>query len=138
MIYCFRLFREINTRHLDSKSRKWFCFCSLESDQDGKPDLTSPAENIAREETGLKGQEEDGEVAKTEEEEEEEKNVLAESRLQTGDDGEVQEVTGEEGRPAGSSVNGADGPFLPEEDGEDDPRSRFGKLFSVIRKSPGL
>lgn len=94
-----------------------------------KPELTSPSENIGQEEM-----DEDGDVDKSVESEEEVKDVLAESRIQTGDDAEIQEVTGEEERPAGSSVNGADGPVLPEEGAEEDPRSRSGKLFSV-RKS---
>eukprot|EP00066_Takifugu_rubripes_P017078 XP_011606344.1 PREDICTED: ubiquitin thioesterase otulin-like [Takifugu rubripes] len=63
------------------------------------------------------------------EEEEEVKNVLAESRIQTGDDAEIPEVTGEEEWPAGSSVNGADGPVLPEEGAEDDPRSSEEDLY---------
>lgn len=96
-----------------------------------EPDLTSPAENIGQEEMILKGQDKDGDVDKSEEEEEEVKNVLAESRIQTGDDAEVQEGTREEERPAGSSVNGADGPLLPEEGAEEDLGSRSGELFSV-------
>lgn len=90
----------------------------------------------------LKGQDTDGDVDKSEESEEEEveekeevvKNVVSESRIQTGDDAEIQEVPEEEEKPAGSSVNDADGPVLPEEGGEEDLRSRSGKLFSA-RKS---
>ncbi|TNM96527.1 hypothetical protein fugu_016188 [Takifugu bimaculatus] len=68
---------------------------SLESEQDVKPDLTSPSENMGQEEMILKGQDKDGDVDKSEESEEEEevKNVLAESRIQTGDDAEIPEVT---------------------------------------------
>ncbi|XP_029698363.1 uncharacterized protein [Takifugu rubripes] len=101
---------------------------SLESEQDVKPDLTSPSENMGQEEMILKGQDKDGDVDKSEEEEEV-KNVLAESRIQTGDDAEIPEVTGEEEWPAGSSVNGADGPVLPEEGAEDDPRSSEEDLY---------
>lgn len=102
-----------------------------------KPDLTSPSENMGQEEMTLKGQDKDGDVDKSEESEEEEevKNVLAESRIQTGDDAQIPEVTGEEEWPAGSSVNGADGPVLPEEGAEDDLRSRSGKLFSLTKPS---
>lgn len=109
-----------------------FCFCSLESEQDVKPDLTSPSENIGQEEMILKGQDEDGDVDKSEEKEEEEevKNVLAESRIESGDDAEVQEVTGEEGGPEGCSISGADGPVLPQEGAEDHLGSRSGKIFS--------
>lgn len=97
-----------------------------------KPDLTSPSENIGQEEMIVKGQDKDGDVDESEESEEEEevKNVLAESRIQTGDDAEIQEVTGEEEWPAGSSVNGAERPVLAKED----LRSRSGRLFRV-RKS---
>lgn len=101
-----------------------------------EPDLTSPAENIGQEEMILTGQDKDGAVDKSEEEEEV-KNVLAESRIQTGEDAEVQEGTGEEERPAGSSVNGADGPVLPEEGAEEDLGSRSGELF-IVRKPFGL
>lgn len=77
----------------------------------------------------LKGQDEDRGVVKTEESEEEEEmeNVLAERRIQAGNDAEIQEATGEEEWLAGSSVNSDDGQFVPEEDVDDDPRSRFVK-----------
>lgn len=76
----------------------------------------------------VKGQDEDRGVVKTEESEEEEmENVLAEPRIQAGSDAEIQEATGEEEWPAGSSVNSADRQFVPEEDVDDDPRSRFVK-----------
>lgn len=134
IIYSFSLFRQINTYNLKSHDRKLFCFCSSESDQDVKPDLTSPSENIGQEEMFLKGQDKDGDDDKSEKSEEEE-NVLAESRAQSGDDAAVQEVTGAEPWPAGSSVSAAEGPFLPGEGAEGGLRSRSAKLF---RKSFGL
>lgn len=76
----------------------------------------------------LKGLDEDRGVGKTQESEEEEvENVLAEPRIPTGNDAEIQEATGEEEWPAGSSVNSADGQFVPAEDVDEDPRSRFVK-----------
>lgn len=67
----------------------------------------------------LKGQDEDRGVIKTEESEEEVENVPADSGSQTGNDAEIQEVPGEEEQPARGSVNGADGPFVSEEDEDD-------------------
>lgn len=90
--------------------------------------ITSSSENIGQEEMVLKGLDEDRGVVKTEESEEEEvENALAEPRIQTGNDAEIQEATGEEEWPAGSSVNSGNGQFVPEEDVDDDPRSRFVK-----------
>lgn len=70
----------------------------------------------------LKGQDEDRGVIKTEESEEEEvENVTAESRSQTGNDAENQQVPGEEEQPAKNSVNR---PFVSAEDAEDDLGNR--------------
>lgn len=71
----------------------------------------------------LTGQEEDVDVIKTEESEDD-KDVPAESRSQTGNDAETQEVTGEEERPAGSSANSAGRTLVPEGEAEDDLGNR--------------
>lgn len=97
------------------------------------PEPSSPSEDVAQEEMVLKGEDEDGDVDKSEEREEEGevKSVLSESRSQTGDDAEILEVTGEEEQPSGSPVNSADEPVLPEEGAEEDLKSRSGKLSSI-------
>lgn len=79
---------------------------------------------------------EDRGVIKTEESEEEEvENVTAESRSQTGNDAEIQQVPGEEEQPAKSSVNR---PFVSAEDAEDDLGNRCVKRCVPLVPLTGL
>lgn len=86
----------------------------------------------------LKGLDQDRGVVKTEECEEEVENVTAESRSETGNDAEIQEVPGEEEQPARGPVNGADRSFVIEEDAEDDQGNRCVKRFVALVPLTGL
>lgn len=58
--------------------------------------------------------------------------VSAESKSLGGNDAEIQETSGGEEQPVGSPASGADGTNVPQEDVEDDLRSRCVKRRATL------
>lgn len=86
----------------------------------------------------LKGEDDDRGFRETEECKEEVENVTAESRSETGNDAEIQEVPGEAEQPARGPVNSADRPCVSEEDAEDDHGNRCVKRCVTLLPLTGL